>query len=181
MTSIGTDTRPSSAHQPATAARGSRIGAGAPLFAGAALVLFLIEPIGALPTKGWVPILVGLSFVAAGLLGQRNGRHVASGLAIAVWGIAPLSTNYGYDFNGMFYLTLGTGLLFGAVLARRGMRAITPMSLALAVLLIGGVMALAPYLESWLTTFLALLLVAWGAWEMWSYADEAEPVRADRA
>ena len=177
MTSLDSRTEPSTTAQHPTAV-GSRLAAGAPLFVGAALVLFLIEPIGSLPTKGWVPILVGLSFVAAGLLGRRDGRHVASGLAIAVWGIAPLSTNYGYDFNGMFYLTLGTGLLFGAILARRGFHAITPMSLALAVLFIGAVMALAPYLKSSLTTFLALLLVAWGAWEMWSYPGKAENARA---
>lgn len=181
MTSLDSRTQPNTAEQHRTSARGSRIGAGAPLFVGAALVLFLIEPIGSLPTKGWVPILVGLSFVAAGLLGRRNGRHLASGLAIAVWGLAPLSTNYGYEFNGMFYLTLGTGLLFGAILARSGMRAITPMSLALAVLLIGGVMAIAPYLKSSLTAFLALLLVAWGAWEVWSYPDAAEGADADGA
>lgn len=179
MTSLDSRTQPGTAEQRPTSTTGSRIGAGAPLFVGAALVLLLIDPIGPLPTKGWVPILVGLSFVAAGLLGRRNGRHVASGLAIAVWGIAPLSTNYGYEFNGMFYLTLGTGLLLGAILARRGMRAITPMSLALAVLMIGGVMALAPYLKSSLTTFLALLLVAWGAWEVWSHPGAAEDARTD--
>lgn len=179
MTSLDSRTGPIAAERDRTPNTGSRIGAGAPLFVGAALVLFLVEPIGSLPVKGWVPILVGLSFVAAGLLGQRNGRHVASGLAIAVWGIAPLSANYGYDFNGMFYLTLGTGLLFGAILARRGMPAITPMSLALAVLLIGGVMTIAPYLKSSLTTFLALLLVAWGAWEVWSYPRTAEGARVD--
>jgi uncharacterized membrane protein len=47
------------------------------------------------------------------------------------------------------------------------------MSLALPVLFIGGVMAIAPFVGQWLTTVLAVPLVAWGLWQM-------RPQRADR-
>lgn len=159
-------TRPDTGATAGTEPFSSRLLRGAPLIVGAALILFLLEPIGSLPLKGWVPIIIGLSYVAAGLLSGRRGVLLAPGVVIAAWGIAPMSTNYGYDFNGMFYLCLGTGLLIAALLAERGWHRITPMSLALPVLFIGGTMAIAPHVGTWLTTILAVLLVGWGLFEM---------------
>ena len=144
----------------------SRFARGGPLIIGAALVLLLLEPIGPLPLKGWVPILIGVAYIASGLLSGRRGLLLGPGIVLAGWGVAPMSTNYGGDFPGMFYLTLGTGLLIAAVLAQRGWDRITPMSLALPVLFIGGTMFVAPLVGSWLTTILAVLLVGWGLWEM---------------
>ena len=162
--------------------RSSRLLRGGPLIVGAAAILLLLKPVGPLPLKGWVPILIGLSYVASGLLSGRRGLLLAPGIVIAVWGIAPMSTNYGYDFNGMFYLTLGTGLLVAALLAERGWHRITPMSLALPVLFIGGTMAVAPHVGTWLTTILAVLLVAWALWEMRPQEDDRGADRAhDRA
>jgi len=136
-----------------------------PLLIGAALILFLLQPIGPLPLQGWVPVIAGLSYAAAGFLSGRHGRLVAPGLVIAVWGLAPLSARYGYEFNGMFYLTLGTGLLLAALLAERGWR-IPPMSLALPVLFMGAVMAIAPMTGDYLTTVLAVLLAGWALWTL---------------
>jgi hypothetical protein len=164
MTSV--ESRPQHAAAEDTEPLSSPLVRGAPLIVGAGLILLLLEPIGNLPLKGWVPIIIGLSYVAAGLLSRRRGVLLAPGIVIAVWGIAPMSTNYGHDFNGMFYLTLGTGLLIAAVLAERGWHRITPMSLALPVLFIGGTMAIAPHVGRWLTTVLAVLLVAWALFEM---------------
>ncbi len=144
----------------------SRVRRGAPLIAGAVLILLLLEPVGSLPLKGWVPILTGLTFVAAGLLGGRRGRLVGPGVVLAAWGVAPMSTNYDTDFPGMFYLCLGTGLLIAAFLAERGWREITPMSLAIPVLFIGGVMFLAPRVAPNLPVALAVILVAYALWEM---------------
>lgn len=145
----------------------SRLRRGGPLIVGAALLLVLLQPVGSLPLRGWVPVIIGLSYVASGLLSGRRGLLLGPGIVIATWGLAPMTVQYnGNEFNGMFYLTLGTGLLIAALLAERGWSRITPMSLALPVLFIGGTMAIAPHVGQWLTTILAVLLVAWALWEM---------------
>lgn len=148
-----------------------------PLIVGAALILLLLQPVGSLPLRGWVPIIIGLSYVAAGLLSGRRGQLVAPGLIVAAWGLAPMSVNYGYEFNGMFYLTLGTGLLLAALLAERGWH-IPPMSLAIPVLFIGGTMAIAPLVSDGLTTVLAVLLVGWALWELRPQTRAAPEARA---
>jgi hypothetical protein len=145
---------------------------------GAAAILVLLQPIGTLPLRGYIPIMIGLAYVAAGLLSGRSGQLLAPGIVIGVWGIAPMTTNYFDEFNGMFYLTLATGLLIAAFLAERGWTQITPMSLALPVLFIGGTMAIAPFVGQWLTTILAVLLVGWALWEMRPQTDDRSATQA---
>ena len=165
MTSV--ETRPSTTASTGSEPLPARLRRAVPLFVGAALVLLLLQPIGSLPLRGWVPVLIGLSYIASGLLSGRRGLLLAPGIVIAVWGLAPMTVQYtGEEFNGMFYLTLGTGLLIAALLAERGWSRITPMSLALPVLFIGGTMAIAPEAGNWLTTILAGLMVAWGLFEL---------------
>ncbi|CAN5135610.1 hypothetical protein BH24ACT10_BH24ACT10_19210 [soil metagenome] len=155
----------------------SRLRRAVPLFVGAALILVLLRPVGDLPLRGWVPVLIGLSYIASGLLSGRRGLLLAPGIVIATWGIAPMTVEYtGEEFGGMFYLTLGTGLLIAALLAEKGWSRITPMSLALPVLFIGGTMALAPRAGDYLTTVLAVLLVAWGLFELRPQSDRSQPV-----
>lgn len=166
MTSV--DARPRSTTTTSDSAEplSSRARRGGPLLVGAAAVLLLLEPIGSLPLKGWVPILIGLSYIAAGLLSGRRGLLLGPGIVLTAWGVAPMTTNYTEEFPGMFYLCLGTGLLIAALLAQQGWHRITPMSLAIPVLFIGGTMFLSQYADRWLTTILAVLLVGWAAWEM---------------
>ena len=165
MTSV--DSRPRTTTSTGTELLSPRLRRAVPLFVGAAAVLLLLQPIGSLPLRGWVPVLIGLSYTASGLLSGRRGLLLAPGIVIAVWGLAPMTVQYtGEEFSGMFYLTLGTGLLIAALLAERGWSRITPMSLALPVLFIGGTMALAPEVGTWLTTVLAALMVAWGLFEL---------------
>lgn len=159
----------------------SRIKRGAPLLVGAVAILLLLQPIGGLPLKGWVPILTGLTFVAAGLIGSRRGLLVGPGIVLAAWGVAPMSTNYDTDFPGMFYLCLGTGLFIAAILSQRGWTGITPMSLAIPVLFIGGVMFIAPRVDPYLTTVLAVILVAYALWEMRSQPAEHKALADSRA
>lgn len=171
MTSLdaGSRTGTTTTESPAasTEPMSSRLRRAAPLFVGAALILFLLQPIGSLPLRGWVPVLIGLAYIASGLLSGRRGVLLAPGIVIAVWGLAPMTVQYtGNEFGGMFYLTLGTGLLIAALLAERGWSRITPMSLALPVLFIGGTMFIAPRVGDALTTVLAVLLVAWGLFEL---------------
>lgn len=144
----------------------SRAKRGVPLIVGAALVFFLLQPVGSLPLKGWVPILIGLSYIAAGLLSGRRGLLLGPGIVLAGWGVAPMTTNYAREFPGMFYLCLGSGLFVAAVLAQRGWHRITPMSLAIPVLFIGGTMYVSSVAGRSLSTILAVLLVAWGLFEM---------------
>jgi hypothetical protein len=165
MTSV--ESRPRTTGSDGTEPLSSRLRRAVPLFVGAALVLLLLQPVGDLPLRGWVPVLIGLSYIASGLLSGRRGLLLAPGIVIAVWGLAPMTVQYtGEEFNGMFYLTLGTGLLIAAVLAEKGWSRITPMSLALPVLFIGGTMAIAPDAGKWLTTVLAALMVVWGLFEL---------------
>lgn len=166
MTSVQTRPDTAAAHE-GVEPMSSRLRRAVPLFVGAALVLLLLKPVGDLPLRGWVPVLIGLSYVASGLLSGKRGVLLAPGIVIATWGLAPMTVQYtGEEFPGMFYLTLGTGLLVAAFLAQRGFSRITPMSLAIPVLFIGGTMYVAQYAKDSLTTVLAVLLVAWGLFEL---------------
>ena len=165
MTAVETDrstTRQARTAEPLS----SRARRGVPLIVGGLLVLVLLQPVGSLPTRGWVPVLIGLSYVAAGLLSGKRGLLLGPGIVLTAWGVAPMSANYEYEFAGIFYLCLGTGLLIAALLAQRGWFRITPMSLALPVLFIGGTMYVSSIVEDSLTTVLAVLLVGWGVWEL---------------
>lgn len=167
MTSVETRRHTSNTAVEGSEPMSSRLRRAVPLFVGAALILLLLKPIGELPLRGWVPVLIGLSYVASGLLSGKRGVLLAPGVVIATWGIAPMTVQYtGEEFPGMFYLTLGTGLLVAAFLAQQGFWRITPMSLALPVLFIGGTMYVAQYAKDSLTTVLAVLLVAWGLFEL---------------
>jgi hypothetical protein len=181
MTSLdarsSTGTESTDATAGSTEPMSSRLRRAAPLFVGAGLVLFLLQPIGSLPLKGWVPVLIGLAYIASGLLSGRRGVLLAPGIVIAVWGLAPMTVQYtGNEFGGMFYLTLGTGLLIAALLAERGWSRITPMSLALPVLFIGGTMYVSSLVGDALTTVLAVLLVAWGLFELRPQSTEDDRV-----
>ncbi len=168
MTAVGTP-RETTAAAPASETpmaplswRARRAG---PLFVGAALVLLLVQPFGALPTKGWIPLFIGSAYLASAALAGRRAALWSPGIIVAGWAFAPMLTNYGVDAGGQFYLILGAALLVAAIAGDRGV-AISRVSMALPVIGIGAVMFVAPFLGRWLTTFLAVSLVAWGAWEL---------------
>ncbi|MBA2529959.1 MAG: hypothetical protein H0V19_08380 [Euzebyales bacterium] len=149
-----------------------------PLLVGAAALLFLVQPIGALPPKGWIPVIAGLAYVGAAALSGRVGALWGPGLIIGIWGLAPMTTNYFPEFPGMFYLVLGTGLLLAAVLGDR--LQISRMSMALPVLFIGGTMFVASFIgaDRYLTAVLAVLLGGWALWELRRQTDDAGRARA---
>lgn len=173
-----TQTHPQSTTSDGVEALSSRLRRSAPLFVGAALILVLLEPVGDLPLRGYIPMIIGLSYVAAGLLSGRRGLLLGPGIVLTFWGIAPMTTNYADEFPGMFYLCLGTGLFVAALLAERGWTRITPMSLAIPVLFIGATMFIAPEVGRWLTTVLAALLVLWGLYELRPQPDDRSPADA---
>lgn len=168
MTTVGTprgSTTGASTREAPTAPWSWRARRAGPLFVGAALVLLLVQPVGPLPTKGWIPLILGLSYLASAALGGRRAALWSTGIIVPVWGLAPMLTNYGIDANGQFYLILGAGLLLAALAGDRGI-AVTRTSMALPVLGIGVVMFIAPFVGTWLTTGLAVALVVWGLWEL---------------
>ncbi len=144
----------------------TRLRRAVPLLVGAALLLLLLDPIGPLPLQGWVPVLIGLSYLASGLLSGRDGKLLGPGVVLTAWGVAPMTVLYAEVFPGLFYLCLGTGLLIAAVLAQRGWYRITPMSLALPVLFIGGTMFVAQFVDRGLSVVLAALLAGWALVEL---------------
>jgi hypothetical protein len=168
MTAVGTP-RNATAGAPArdthTAPLSWRARRAGPLFVGAALVLLLVQPVGALPTKGWIPLILGLSYLASAALGGRRAALWSPGIIVAGWALAPMLTNYGIDAGGQFYLILGAALVIAALAGDRGI-AISRMSMALPVVGIGVVMFIAPFVGAWLTTVLAVSMVGWGAWEL---------------
>jgi len=127
-----------------------------------------------------MPVIAGLTYVSAAALSGRGGALWAPGIIIGFWGLAPMTTNYFEEFPGMFYLTLGTGLLIVAVLGDR--LQISRMSMALPVLFIGGGMFLASFIgaDRYLTTVVAVLLGAWALWELRPHAEAAPAVTAPR-
>lgn len=152
----------------------SRAKRAVPLMVGGLLILVLLQPVGSLPLRGWVPVLTGLSYIVAGLLSGKRGALLGPGVVLTAWGLAPMTVQYAEtDFAGMFYLCLGAGLLIAALLAQRGWYRITPMSLALPVLFIGGTMYVSSLVNDGLTSVLAALLIGWGAWELRPQRDDA--------
>lgn len=180
MTAVESD-RTSSTHQGSTSEPlSTRARRGVPLILGGLAVLLLLQPIGSLPNRGWVPVLIGLSYIAAGLLAGKRGLLLGPGIVIAGWGVAPMSVEYsGTELAGLFYLCLGTAMLVAALLAQRGWYRITPMSLALPVLFIGGTMYVSSLVGDKLTLVLFALLVGWGAWELRPRQAEAPVDHAD--
>jgi len=73
----------------------SRARRGLPLIVGGLAVLVLLQPIGSLPLRGWVPLLTGLSYIAAGLLSGKRGALLGPGFVLAGWGLAPMTVQYG--------------------------------------------------------------------------------------
>ncbi len=85
MTSLDARTRDTTTttDSPSAEPFSSRARRGGPLLVGAAAILLLLEPIGSLPLRGWVPILIGLSYIAAGLLSGRRGLLLGPGIVLA--------------------------------------------------------------------------------------------------
>jgi len=187
MASVDTRARasaPAAGDATSTVPLSVRIRRAVPLIVGAVAMLLLVQPIGGLPPMGWIPVIAGLTYVAAAALSSRVGALWGPGIIIGIWGLAPMTTNYFPEFPGMFYLVLGTGLLLAAVLGNR--LQISRMSMALPVLFIGGTMYVSSFVRAdrYLTTVLAVLIGAWGLWELRPHSEDvrdSEDVRAGSA
>ena len=136
---------------------------GAVLIAGGAF-LYLLTEIGSL-AFAYVPLLVGLAYLAAAAVGGRRGSYWATALVICGWGIAVVGL---YErvitdvpVGGAYLTGAGAGAVLAALLARAGY-AVDALGIAAAVLLAGLLYALAPRadaLESAATYAAALAVV----------------------
>jgi hypothetical protein len=154
-----------------TSARRAR---GAALIAGAVLIVALIET-GTIPFY-WFPALTGLTYLAAAAAAGRSrgtlwgpGFVITSvGLAAAFWlrdGRVPDD----FQFLALAVMALGLGGVLAGLLAQARGFSISPMSVAMPVLLFGGFalleqQAVEPFAgQTWVY---AALLVVWGAYEL---------------
>ena len=110
---------------------------GVVLFAGAALIALLVQPIGPLDYY-FNPLLVGLAFVAAAAVTGPRSPLWGAGLVVSAWGTAKVIEN-NLDVSwagGMTTLAIGLGGLIAAYLASRGW-AVNAASVAWPVAFIG--------------------------------------------
>ena len=165
-----------------TIASAATMGAGAPserrlrglcLIVGAALVGVLIE--GGVLAFYWFPALTGLTYLAAAAVSRSRGTLWAPGLVVfsvglaaALWLRAGRSAD-SFEFLALAVMALGLGGVLAAGIGRIRGWVITPMSVALPVLLFG-VFALLEQQsvkpvagQAWV--YIALLGL-WGAYEL---------------
>ncbi len=153
-----------------TTARRAR---GIALIAGAVLIVALIET-ETIPFY-WFPTLTGLTYLAAAAAGRSRGTLwgpgfviTSVGLGAALWlrdGRMPDS----FQFLALAVMALGLGGVLAALLGQVRGFAVSPMSVALPVLLFGAFALLEQQMVSPFagqTWVYAALLAAWGAWEL---------------
>ena len=98
----------------------------------------------------FVPIGLGLVYLAAALAGGRRGGYWATALVLLGWGAAVVLVREArpeLDTAGLYLTGAGLGVVAGVLLARRGV-AVDPLGLAGTVVAAGLALALAPQVEA---------------------------------
>ncbi len=111
---------------------------GAVLLLGALVVSLVVAP-GGEARLYWMPIILGLSYLLAGLVAGKHSLYLAAGLIVSTWGLAVLLVLRGSlttDFAGTAVTAIGLGLVAAALLPRAGIP-VSLASLAVPVLAIG--------------------------------------------
>lgn len=151
---------------------GDRRKRGIALTVGGMAMIVLVKT-GLLPFY-WVPLILGLTYLAAAAASGGRGSLWAPGLTLSIAGLAiGLWLNSGrsaYDlqFLGLTILGLGTGGVLAALMARAGYD-ITAMSVAMTIMAFGGIVLAVQLTAQEGITFLAGnvylyggLLIVWG-------------------
>lgn len=146
---------------------------GVALIVGALVTAALIE--GGVVAFYWFPALVGLTYLAAAAAGRSRGTLWGPGLVITSVGVAAAlwlgdgRPGDSFQFLALAVMALGLGGVLASLLGQASGFAVSPMSVAMPVLLFG-VFALleqqmvSPFAgSSW--AYIALLVV-WGAYEL---------------
>lgn len=92
----------------------------------------------------WTPLIIGLSYLVAALLGGRHGGHWPTALVLVGWGLAVLARQRGVvdvDTAGAYLVGAGLGALAAAAVDRAGFDA-DPMGVAATVVAAGLLLAL---------------------------------------
>jgi hypothetical protein len=109
---------------------------GLALLATAAVVAFLLQPRGPVQFY-WLPLIVGLGFLAAAAMSARPGRFWEAGFVLTGWGISValvLSGTLSVDAEVGYLVGVGLGVLAALACARRFRLRVRFLGLALAVL-----------------------------------------------
>ena len=158
---------------PAGAATRERRARGAVLIVGAVVMVALVET--GLLAYYWFPTLVGLTYVAAAAVSRSRGTLwgpgfvlTAVGLVAALW-LRDGRSGDSYQWLALTVMGLGLGGVLAALLAQARRLVITPMSIAMPVLLFGVFSLLEQQRvqpvagQTWVY---AALLAVWGAYEL---------------
>jgi hypothetical protein len=146
---------------------------GIALIVGAVLIVVLIET--EIIPFYWFPTLTGLTYLAAAAAGRSRGTLWGPGFVITSVGLgAALWLRDGrmpddFQFLALAVMALGLGGVLAALLAQVRGFAVSPMSIALPVLLFGVFALLEQQMVSPFagqTWVYAALLAAWGAFEL---------------
>jgi len=115
---------------------------GAVLIAGGA-VLYLLVEVGDLRFH-WTPLLVGLSYLVAAVVGGKPGSYWATACVITAWGAGVVLHREGtidVSPEGAYLLAIGVGATVAALLGRSGY-AVDGLGIAASILLAGLFLAL---------------------------------------
>jgi hypothetical protein len=105
---------------------------------GALVVSLAVAPVGPLPFYV-TPLILGLTYLAAAVLGGRQATLWAPGFIITFWGLGVVlvfSHTLTTDFPAVAVTALGAGATVAALLGRVGVR-VDPLAIALSILLAG--------------------------------------------
>ena len=158
---------------PADAGTGARRARGVALLVGALLIVAVVET-GVLAYY-WFPTLTGLTYLAAAAVSRSRGTLWGPGFVITAVGVvAALWLREGrsgdsYQWLALTVMGLGLGGVLAALLAQARQLVITPMSIALPVLLFGVFSLLEQQRVEPVagrTWVYAGLLALWGAYEV---------------
>lgn len=97
----------------------------------------------------WTPFIIGLTYLAAALVGGRRGGHWPTALVLVGWGAAVLARQRGLvdvDTAGAYLVGAGLGALAAAMVDRAGFDA-DPMGVAATVVATGLLLALTARFE----------------------------------
>jgi len=124
--------------------RAQRIAQGLALAAGA-VALELLVARGSAPFY-WTPLMIGIAYLAAAVLGGREGGHWATATVLCGWGLAVVwagSSGPDLDTAGLYLAGAGAGASVGLVLRRAGFE-VDALGATVTVAAAGVVLALSP-------------------------------------
>jgi hypothetical protein len=129
-TSTSTPPGPTTAHA---------VARGVLLLLGGVLVILVVQPVGPQPLY-WMPLIIGLTYLASSAAGGRSGGLWIPGLIVTAWGVATttvLSETIQADFTATTILAIGIGAILATQLPRVGIPC-NPLAIAVIVAAIGG-------------------------------------------